>query len=91
MPPITTTLSSSGDKNAINPEWKNYYLLLEGIRQSGICNMFGAHPYLAELAGISLELAKNVLSNWIKNYDELKKLYWPDQRVYVNLKDIAED
>lgn len=78
-------------EHPINHDWKNYYLLLEGIRQSGICNMWGAHPYLAELAGITQSLAKEVLMSWIMNYDELKQIYWPDQQVYVNLKNIAED
>ena len=91
MPPIITTYSDPTKVHAINPKWKNYYILLEGIRQSGICNMWGANPYLAELAGITQGLAKDVLCSWIKNYDEIKKLYFPDQRVYVNLKDIMED
>ena len=75
----------------INHRWKNYYLLLEGIRCSGIVNMWGAAPYLAELAGITQSLARDVLMSWISNYDELKMTYWPSQKVYVNLKDIVED
>ncbi len=75
----------------INHHWKNHYLLLEGIRQSGIVNMWGAAPYLAELAGITQSLAKDVLMSWITNYDELKDTYWPSQKVYVNLTDITED
>lgn len=78
-------------ENPINPEWQNYYLLLEGIRLSGITNMWGASPYLAELAGIDHKLAQKVLCSWIKNYQELKNLYWPDQRVYINLENIVGD
>ena len=52
--------------------------MLEAIRQSGITNMWGASPYLAEFAGITQGLAKEVLVSWIENYDELKNLYWPD-------------
>ena len=79
-------------ENPINEEWKEYYILLEGIRESGICNMWGASPYLAELAGIDHKLAQKILCSWIKNYDELKKLYWPgNQRVYLPMKDIKED
>jgi len=62
----------------INHKWKEYYIMLEAIRQSGICNMWGASPYLAELAGITKSLAKDVLLSWIENYDELKNLYWPN-------------
>lgn len=79
-------------ENPINEEWKEYYILLEGIRESGICNMWGASPYLAELADIDHKLAQKILCSWIKNYDKLKELYWPgDQRVYLPMKDIKED
>ena len=75
----------------INHSWKSHYLTLEGIRQSGIVNMWGAAPYLAEIDGITQSLAKEILMSWITNYDELKMTYWPSQKVYVNLKDIVED
>lgn len=79
-------------KNPINEEWKEYYILLEGIRESGICNMWGASPYLAELAGIDHKLAQKILCSWINNYDKIKELYWPgNQRVYLSMKDIKED
>lgn len=79
MPDFETT------KNPINTEWKDYYILLEGIRQSGICNMWGASPYLAELAGIDGKLASKVLCSWITNYDELKQMYWADKSVWIKL------
>lgn len=87
MPPIATIYNTK--EHPINPDWKNYYLCLEGIRLSGICNMWGASPYLAEIAGIDSKLASDVLCSWIKNYSELKELYWPEERVYVNLSDIT--
>ena len=65
------------NKYPINPEWKEYYITLEAIRKSGITNMWGASPYLAEFAGITQSLAQEVLVSWIENYDELKNLYWP--------------
>lgn len=74
-------------KNPINEEWKEYYILLEGIRQSGICNMWGASPYLASLAGIDHKLAQQILCSWIENYSELKELYWPNSKIYLNLKE----
>ena len=66
------------NKYPINPEWKDHYIMLEAIRKSGITNMWGASPYLAEFAGITQGLAKDVLVSWIENYDELKNLYWPN-------------
>ena len=66
------------NKYPINPEWKDHYIMLEAIRKSGITNMWGASPYLAEFAGITQGLAQEVLVSWIENYDELKNLYWPD-------------
>lgn len=74
-------------KNPINEEWKEYYILLEGIRKSGITNMWGASPYLAELAGIDHKLAQKILCSWIEHYSELKKLYWPNGEIYLNLKE----
>ena len=62
-------------KHPIVPEWEEYYQALEGIRRSGITNMWGATPYLAEYCDIDKELAGKVLSSWISNYDELNEKY----------------
>lgn len=56
-------------------EWKDYYFMLEDIRRSGVVNMWGASPYLAVMAQISLELANDVLLSWIHNYTELNNMY----------------
>lgn len=56
----------------INHEWDEYYQALESIRESGVCNMWGANPVLATCCNISQELAKQVLLSWISNYTELK-------------------
>lgn len=61
-------------KTQINKEHINYYKTLEEIRCSGICNMWGAAPYLAEIEGISEEKAEELLLEWINNYNEIKKL-----------------
>tara|TARA_R100000008_G_C3494503_1_gene120431 strand:- start:93 stop:332 length:240 start_codon:yes stop_codon:yes gene_type:complete len=63
---------------AINPEWMEYYNLLENIRESGIVNMFGAAPHLANIAGIDEGLAKEIHLSWMENYDEL--MAHPDYR-----------
>ena len=61
-------------KYQINKEHINYYKTLEAIRRSGVCNMWGAAPYLAEMEDISEEKAEEVLLEWINNYNEIKNL-----------------
>lgn len=61
-------------KYQINKEHIGYYKTLEEIRRSGICNMWGAAPYLAEMEDISEEKAEEVLLEWINNYNEIKNL-----------------
>ena len=61
-------------KYQINKEHIGYYKTHEGIRRSGICNMWGAAPYLAEMEDISEEKAEEVLLEWINNYNEIKNL-----------------
>lgn len=61
-------------KYQINKEHIGYYKTLEGIRRSGICNMWGAAPYLAEMEDISEEKAEEALLEWINNYNEIKNL-----------------
>ena len=61
-------------KYQINKEHIGHYKTLEEIRCSGICNMWGAAPYLAEIENISEEKAEEVLLEWITNYNEIKKL-----------------
>ena len=58
----------------INKKHIGYYKTLERIRRSGICNMWGAAPYLAEMEDISEEKAEEVLLEWINNYNEIKNL-----------------
>ena len=60
--------------NQINKEHINYYKTLEAIRRSGVCNMWGAAPYLADMENISEEEAEGVLLEWITNYNEIKEL-----------------
>ena len=68
-----------GQSHPIKEEWNEYYVALERIRRSGICNMFGAAQPLAVLTNISETLATEILMSWIENYDELnKKFGWQD-------------
>jgi hypothetical protein len=64
------------EKYPIRDEWEEYYMVLEGIRRTGVCNMFGAAPYLKEFCPeLSEKLAQAILVNWISNYNELAERY----------------
>lgn len=55
----------------IKEEWNEYYVYLEDLRQSGVTNMFGAAPYLQEEFGLNKKEAREILANWMTNYDKL--------------------
>lgn len=59
----------------IREDWDEYYQALEDIRVSGIVNMFGAAPYLAEYCDIDEKLARQVLANWMHNYSKLSEMF----------------
>lgn len=66
----------NNEGHPIKEEWTEYYCMLEAIRKSGVTNMFGAGPYLREFAPeLSRDEANQILSNWMRNYDELNKKY----------------
>ena len=56
-------------------EWINYYNFLESLRQSDLCNMWGAGPYLANAFDLTDTEANAVLCNWIHNYETLNEIY----------------
>ena len=53
------------------PEWREHYIFLEVLRQSGATNMFGATPYLVEHCDLDRKMAREVLQSWTDNYDQL--------------------
>ena len=55
----------------VNQDRLEYYSYLENLRQSGVVNMFGAAPYLADAFNIDKNTAREILSDWMKNYDEI--------------------
>ena len=64
------------EKYPIKEEWEEFYKVLEGIRRTGVCNMFGAAPLLKEFCPeLSNSQSKEILCNWIHNYTELNKKY----------------
>ena len=54
-----------------NPDWNEYYVFLEMLRKTGVTNMFGATPYLVEHYDLDKRVAREVLTSWMQNYDEL--------------------
>jgi hypothetical protein len=69
-------MSSNKEKYPIKPEWEEYYKTLEAIRRTGATNMWGAAPYLkACYPNMSEEESREILCNWITNYNELNQKY----------------
>lgn len=67
---------NNNEKYPIKEEWEKYYVVLENIRKSGITNMFGAAPYLRVLCPeLSSMEAREILSNWMSNYNKLCEMY----------------
>ena len=46
-----------------------YWIYLEQLRRSGVTNMYGASPYLAEAFGLSRNEARDILADWMRNYN----------------------
>lgn len=59
-------------------EWKEYYLYLEWLRDTGITNMFGAGPYLEQEFDLTEQEAREVLLNWMKNYKEISDRFYSE-------------
>lgn len=64
------------ETHPICEEWMEYYKTLEGIRRTGVVNMWGAAPYLkACFPDISEQKSRDILLSWIANYDELNERF----------------
>lgn len=67
------------DKYPIEEDDVELYKALELIRQSGITNMWGAAPFLAEFTRVSQARARKALLAWISHYSELNQRFgWRD-------------
>ena len=55
--------------NFTDEEKKEMWQFLELLRRSGVVNMFGASPYLEREFDLDSRTARNVLSDWMKNYN----------------------
>lgn len=47
-------------------ERQSEFIFLNNLRDSGVVNMFGAAPYLAEEFGLDRREAKQVLLEWMR-------------------------
>lgn len=47
-----------------------YWIYLEELRRSGVTNMYGAAPYLAEEFDLAQNEACDILIDWMQNYDQ---------------------
>ena len=63
------------DKHPIREDWEEYYKFLEALRRTGVCNMFGAGAYLKECFPLNEQQSRDILCNWIENYNELSQIY----------------
>ena len=61
-------------------EWKpdaadqqKVFLYLDGLRESGKINMFGATPVIEDVFGVSRSIAKELLGKWMATYDQRHK------------------
>lgn len=54
-------------------EKENIFDYLEDLRESGQINMFGATPYVTEAFGINKYQAREILSEWMNNYESMEK------------------
>lgn len=48
-----------------------YFQYLFKLQESGRTNMFGAAPYLQKAYGLDKTEAKNVLLEWMENYETI--------------------
>lgn len=48
---------------------KYYWNYLEELRRSGVTNMYGAVPYLMEEFDLDKNEAREILTDWMKNYN----------------------
>ena len=56
-----------------NWEWKEHFIFLNILQESGVTNMLGASPYLVEHCDLDGANPREVLINWMDNYQEIQK------------------
>ena len=57
----------------MNKEWLKYYRTLNIIRESGLCNMYGAHHHLREIyPELNEKESIDILQSWMKHFEEIQ-------------------
>lgn len=51
---------------------EEYDIYLEGLRRSGVTNMFGASKYLEYEFELDNQDAREILASWMKNYEHIE-------------------
>lgn len=54
----------------MNESYQEYFDYLVELRDSGVTNMWGAAPFLAERFGLSGQEASKVLVDWIESFNK---------------------
>jgi hypothetical protein len=56
----------------IKPDYvlEEHLRYLDELRESGETNMYGASPYLVQRFNVDKRTARNILSYWMKSFDE---------------------
>lgn len=50
---------------------ENYYVFLDNLQESEVCNMFGAAAYLRdEFPELDKNSSNKILADWMNSYDE---------------------
>lgn len=57
----------------VNWEWREEFIFLLDLRDSGITNMFGASPYLSSAFGHDRNLSIQILGHWMENFAEIQR------------------
>ena len=51
-----------------------YFEYLDGLRESGVTNMYGAGPYLQESFGLNRYEAKDIVMEWMRTFGQRHKV-----------------
>lgn len=55
-------------------DYNEYYEFLDGLRELGVTNMFGATPYLMQAFDyLAEDEARAILASWMKTFDQRHK------------------
>ena len=65
---VMTKNTSNGTRVFTQDELKKFYGFLDALRESGLVNMFGAAPILADTYGLTEKEARGVWSLWVDTY-----------------------